>query len=113
MKYVAALSQGAKVEFTVPAYPNQTFTGMVARVAHSVDLKTRTMAVELGGKKGGTAAAIMNTGGNGIGLLAPVITPYVGERLGWGWGIAIGAAVGLLGAACWFGIRPACAQGVK
>ena len=56
-----------------------------------------TMAVELGGAKGGTAAAIMNTGGNGIGLLAPVITPFVGERLGWGWGIAIGAAVGLSG----------------
>jgi hypothetical protein len=66
-----------------------------------------TMAVEIGGRKGGTTAAIMNTGGNGIGLLAPVITPYVGERLGWGWGIAIGAGVGLLGAACWFGIRPA------
>jgi ACS family D-galactonate transporter-like MFS transporter len=64
-----------------------------------------TMAVELGGKKGGMAAAIMNTGGNGIGLLAPVITPFVGRLLGWNWGIAIGAAVGLLGAACWFGIR--------
>jgi dipeptide/tripeptide permease len=65
-----------------------------------------TMAVEVGGRRGGMAAAIMNTGGNGIGLLAPIITPYVGERLGWDWGIAIGAGVGLLGALCWFGIRP-------
>jgi RND family efflux transporter MFP subunit len=46
-KYVADMASGAKVEFTVPAYPNQTFTGIVARVARSVDVKTRTMPVEL------------------------------------------------------------------
>ena len=46
-KYVAGMTNGAKVEFTVPAYPNQTFTGIVARIAHSVDVKTRTMPVEL------------------------------------------------------------------
>jgi MFS family permease len=65
-----------------------------------------TIAVELGGKQGGTAAAIMNTGGNGIGLLAPMITPIVSAKLGWTWGIGLGAAIGLLGAACWFGVRP-------
>lgn len=46
-KYVADMAAGAKVEFTVPAFPNQNFTGTVARVAHSVDVKTRTMPVEL------------------------------------------------------------------
>ena len=46
-KYVADMANGAKVEFTVPAYPNQTFSGTVARVARSVDVKTRTMPVEL------------------------------------------------------------------
>jgi membrane fusion protein (multidrug efflux system) len=46
-KYVASMSDGAVVEFTVPAYPNQTFKGTVARIAHSVDVKTRTMPVEL------------------------------------------------------------------
>jgi MFS family permease len=65
-----------------------------------------TMAVELGGARGGTAAAIMNTGGNGIGLLAPMITPAIGQWLGWGWGIGLGAIIGLLGALCWRGIRP-------
>ncbi len=35
------------MDFTVPAYPNQTFSGKVARIAHSVDMKTRTMPVEL------------------------------------------------------------------
>jgi RND family efflux transporter MFP subunit len=46
-KYVAGMEQGAKVEFSVPAYPNQTFSGTIARIAHSVDVKTRTMPVEL------------------------------------------------------------------
>jgi len=64
-----------------------------------------TMAVEVGRERGGTAAAIMNTGGNGVGLLAPMITPWVGTHLGWEWGLGLGAIIGLLGAACWFGIR--------
>ncbi len=63
-------------------------------------------AVELGGRRGGTAAAIINTGGNGIGLLAPLLTPMISARLGWQWGIAIGGIVGLLGAMCWCGIDP-------
>jgi MFS family permease len=63
-------------------------------------------AVELGGRRGGTAAAIINTGGNGIGLLAPLLTPVISATLGWQWGIAIGGIVGLLGALCWCGIDP-------
>ena len=46
-KYVAGMAAGAQVEFSVPAYPNQTFSGTVARIAHSVETKTRTMPVEL------------------------------------------------------------------
>jgi ACS family D-galactonate transporter-like MFS transporter len=64
-----------------------------------------TIIVQLGGRKGGTSAAIMNTGGNGIGLLAPMITPFVAARFGWLAGIGLGAVVGLLGALCWFGIK--------
>jgi RND family efflux transporter MFP subunit len=45
--YVADVTRGAPLTFTVPAYPGQTFTGTIARVAQSVDLRTRTMAVEL------------------------------------------------------------------
>jgi membrane fusion protein, multidrug efflux system len=44
---VGAIMRGANVEFTVPAYPSNTFRGTVARVARSMDTKTRTMAVEL------------------------------------------------------------------
>ena len=46
-KYSAGMSEGTKVDFSVPAFPNQTFTGTVARIAHSVDVRTRTMPVEL------------------------------------------------------------------
>jgi membrane fusion protein, multidrug efflux system len=46
-KYVAGLATGAKVEFAVPTYPNEKFSGTVARIAHSIEAKTRTMPVEL------------------------------------------------------------------
>jgi membrane fusion protein (multidrug efflux system) len=44
---VATISPGAEVAFTVASYPNETFHGKVARLAQSVDVKTRTMPVEL------------------------------------------------------------------
>ncbi|MGE5644722.1 MAG: efflux RND transporter periplasmic adaptor subunit [Acidobacteriota bacterium] len=56
--------RGARVPFTVPAYPGETFSGTVARIAHSVDPKTRTMAVE----------ADVN---NASGRLAPGMFPEV------------------------------------
>ncbi len=63
-------------------------------------------AVELGGRRGGTAAAVVNTGGNGMGLLAPLLTPAISEQLGWHWGITVGGLVCFLGALCWWGIDP-------
>ena len=44
---VGGIARGSKVEFRVPAYPERTFSGTVARVAHALDQKTRTMPVEL------------------------------------------------------------------
>jgi len=45
--YVAGVIQGAKVNFSVPAFPDRNFSGTVARVSDSLDAKTRTMPVEL------------------------------------------------------------------
>lgn len=42
-----AIMNGARVEFHVPAFPDRKFSGTVARIAHSLDPKTRTMPVEL------------------------------------------------------------------
>jgi RND family efflux transporter MFP subunit len=44
---VGGIARGGKVEFRVPAYPERTFSGTVARSAHAIDQKTRTMPVEL------------------------------------------------------------------
>jgi MFS transporter, ACS family, D-galactonate transporter len=62
-------------------------------------------AVELGGRRGGTSAAIINTGGNGIGLLAPLFTPAISASIGWKWGIAIGGLICIVGGICWCFIR--------
>lgn len=45
--YAAGVPGGTRVQFTVPAFPGRTFSGKIARIAHSVDEKTRTMPVEL------------------------------------------------------------------
>lgn len=45
--YVAGVATGAKVDFTVPAFPGRVFSGTVARLADSIDVSTRTMPVEL------------------------------------------------------------------
>ncbi|MGA2711598.1 MAG: efflux RND transporter periplasmic adaptor subunit [Bryobacteraceae bacterium] len=44
---VGAIARGASVEFRVPAYPERNYSGTISRVAHALDTKTRTMAVEL------------------------------------------------------------------
>jgi sugar phosphate permease len=69
-------------------------------------------AIDLGDVRGGTSAAIVNTGGNGVGLLAPLVTPLVGTWLtdslgkeaGWAWGLRLGSLVCLLGASLWIWI---------
>lgn len=45
--YVAAIAKGRAVDFTVAAFPDQTFQGTIARPAHSLDIRTRSMLVEL------------------------------------------------------------------
>jgi RND family efflux transporter MFP subunit len=44
---VGGIIPGARVEFSVPAFPRRTFSGTIARIAHALDQKTRTMSVEL------------------------------------------------------------------
>jgi membrane fusion protein, multidrug efflux system len=44
---VGGIARGAAVVFRVPAYPERSYSGTVARIAHVLDPKTRTMPVEL------------------------------------------------------------------
>jgi ACS family glucarate transporter-like MFS transporter len=71
-----------------------------------------TTAIDLGGTRGATSAAIVNTGGNVGGFLSPVVTPWVGvlltpslgRELGWAWGLRIGGLACLAGACLWLWI---------
>jgi membrane fusion protein (multidrug efflux system) len=45
--YTGELKAGTEISFSVAAYPGQTWSGSVARIAQAVDVPTRTMAVEL------------------------------------------------------------------
>src|SRR5713101_1483910 len=44
---VGAMVKGARMPFIVPAYPGETFYGVLSLIAHDLDEKTRTMPVEL------------------------------------------------------------------
>jgi MFS family permease len=66
-----------------------------------------TAAVRIGGERGGTAAAILNTGGNAGGLLAPVVTPYISQWLGWQAGLGVAGVLCVAGAVLWWGVTPA------
>ena len=75
-----------------------------------------TASVEVGGRHGGTAAAIVNTGGNLGGFIAPFLTPIVShavrdsfglsDQAGWQWGITLAGVLCLSGASLWWWIRP-------
>jgi membrane fusion protein, multidrug efflux system len=44
---VGGIVPGASVPFQAPAWPERTYSGVIARVSHVLDQQTRTMAVEL------------------------------------------------------------------
>lgn len=62
--------------------------------------------VELGGKRGGLSAAILNTGGNLGGIPAPYLTPLLSERFGWQAGMGVASVLCFIGACLWFWINP-------
>src|SRR4029453_14996598 len=41
---VGGIIKSARARFTVPSFPGETFYGVVSRIAHALDAKTRTMA---------------------------------------------------------------------
>lgn len=61
-------------------------------------------AIERGGRRGGSAAALMNTVGNAGGILAPILTPWVGQRYGWPSAVILGSLVCVAGLFLWLGI---------
>jgi ACS family D-galactonate transporter-like MFS transporter len=72
----------------------------------TVEAPTWTTAVELGGRRGGTAAGICNTGGNVGGFIAPIVTPWVALHVSWGLAIGLAALVCLAGVCLWAWVDP-------
>ena len=74
-----------------------------------------TSVVELGHPFGGTAAGLMNTGGNAGGTLSPYLTPLLGlffaenygNDLGWRLSLGVAGIIVAAGAAFWWGVDPA------
>jgi ACS family glucarate transporter-like MFS transporter len=66
---------------------------------------TWVAGLDIGGKHCATSAAIVNTGGNLGGLLAPVVTAYVAREYGWNAGFVVASLVCLVGVVQWFGVR--------
>ena len=59
-------------------------------------------------RNGALACALLNTSGNGIGMLAPLVTPFIGQRFGWTSAIFVACVVCAAGGLLWLGIgRPA------
>ncbi len=71
-----------------------------------------TTVVEIGRPFGGTAAGLMNTGGNAGGTLSPALTPllsaffavHYGPDIGWRLGLGVAAIIAIAGAAFWWGV---------
>jgi MFS family permease len=65
-----------------------------------------TTAPALEPRNGGLACALLNTGGNGIGLLAPILTPLLGKAYGWDSAVVVACAICGAGGLLWLGITP-------
>jgi MFS family permease len=65
-----------------------------------------TTAAGLEPRNGGLACALLNTGGNGVGMLAPLLTPVIGNAFGWQAAIVVACAVCAGGGLLWLGIDP-------
>jgi MFS family permease len=63
-----------------------------------------TTAPALEPRNGGVACALLNTGGNGVGMLAPIVTPLLGLRYGWDTAVVVACAICGVGALLWLGI---------
>jgi ACS family D-galactonate transporter-like MFS transporter len=96
---------GAGILFKQPIWIVTCFSLALASLGAS-EGSFWTTATDLGGGRAGVAAAIVNTGGNAGGALAPQLTPLIGDHFGWQGGLAVAAVFCFLGAILWRWIDP-------
>lgn len=96
--------------------PRATLAAFVvaAAFAGACEAAFWTTVVELGAPFGGTAAGLMNMGGNLGGMISPTLTPLLGSLfatashpdMGWRTSLAIAGGIVVAGAMLWLGIDP-------
>ena len=65
-----------------------------------------TTATDIGGEARGFAGAFLNTIGNIGGFIAPVLTPFMAQSMGWPNAISVACVIAGLGGLIWFVIKP-------
>ena len=60
---------------------------------------------QLAGRHGGTGGGIMNFGSNLGGMISPVLTPWLAERIGWSAALSATAVLALVAGLLWLGVR--------
>lgn len=63
-----------------------------------------TTAASVERRRGGLACAFLNTGGNAVGILAPILTPWIAKFWGWEGAIAVACVICGSGAFLWLAI---------
>ena len=63
--------------------------------------------VDLSKRHAGALSGLMNTGANLGGVVSPILTPWLAERIGWSGALGVAAGVALAGALMWMRIKPA------
>jgi MFS family permease len=63
------------------------------------------VTIETTGERSGAACGLMNTGGNGGGMLSPVITPMIAAQYGWTLALCAGGVVALFALTPWVSKR--------
>ena len=71
-----------------------------------------TTATDIGGKARGFSGAFLNTIGNIGGFIAPVLTPFMAQTMGWPNAISVACVIAGLGGLMWFWIKPPQESGV-
>ena len=102
---------GAGVFISIGAHTSVAWTAALSlavatALVLSVESPFWTTVAGLAGDRAGTGGAIMNTGCNIGGMISPMLTPLVGEALGWEPALHLAAGLSVLAALAWFWITP-------
>jgi ACS family glucarate transporter-like MFS transporter len=60
---------------------------------------------QLAGKRSGVAGGVMNFGGNLGGMISPVLTPWLAERIGWEAALTLTAGLAVMAGLLWLRVR--------